>query len=382
MDDELALADGREAVAVGVADALGGARGERGEEEIGTRVEQQLARVREAEQPLADDEVLRCDPDLVHQEGLEIGRDLPIEGQSDDRAPAPLAEEALELPDEVLGFLLDLHVAVAQHPAHARVLDAESGEEAGDEGSNHLLDGDEAFVLAAESDEPRDPPGDRDEPEHRLLGVADAPDHQAEAEVGDEGERMRGVARDGGEHREDLAHEVLFDIRSVGVFELRLVEHDDPIAPQLGHQSLPAVLLAVHQRPGTDRDRRELLRRGHAVLARDRDAGLHLAVQPGDPHHVELVEVGRGDGEEPHPFEQGHARIPGFLEHPLVEREPGDLAVDEAFGRVGSDCRKGSGHGAAPGAARRKGRWLQRWRSLLRLRENLALPAKAVPGKE
>ena len=148
MDDELALADGREAVAVRVVHPFGGARGEGGEEEVGARVEHELARVREAEQALAGDEVLRGDPDLVHQKGLEVRRDVAIEGEPDDRPAAPLAEQALELAHQVLGFLLDLHVAVPQHPAHARVLDPEAGEEAAHERPDDLLDGDEAVRLA------------------------------------------------------------------------------------------------------------------------------------------------------------------------------------------------------------------------------------------
>ena len=159
--------------------------------------------------------------------------------------------------------------------------------------------------------------------------------------LGMKGKGCAGSLADGREHREYLAHEVVFDPRPVLGVELRFVEHADVVLSQLGHQRLPAPLLIVHEGAGPDRDGRELFGRGHAVLARGGDAGLDLAVQAGDPHHVELVEVGSGDGEEAHPLQQGHARIPRFLEHPLVEREPGELAVDEALGRAGSDCGGG-----------------------------------------
>ena len=333
--------------------ALGAWR-EGGEEEVGARVEQELARVRQAEQPLARDEVPGADPDLVHQERLEVLGDVAVEGKPDDRAPAPLAEQALELAHQVLGLLLDLHVAVAQYPAHARILDPEAGKEAADEGADDLLDGNEPIRIAPELDEPRDPLGNRNEPEHRLLPVVDAAHHEAEPEVGDEGKGMRGIACDGGEDRKDLAHEMLFETRPVGVVDIRLVEHEDSRAAHLGHQRLPAALLIVHQRPRPDRDRGELLGGGHPVLAPGADAGLHLPVQAGNPHHVELVEVGRGDGEEAHALEQGHARVPRFLEHALVEREPGQLAVDEPLGRVHSDSGgRGCGHGEpAPATAR------------------------------
>src|SRR5207302_76590 len=39
--------------------------------------------------------------------------------------------------------------------------------------------------------------------------------------------------------------------------------------------------------------------------------------------------IGAEDGEEFHPFEQGHARILRLLEHAPIELEPRQLAVDE-----------------------------------------------------
>ena len=53
----------------------------------------------------------------------------------------------------------------------------------------------------------------------------------------------------------------------------------------------------------------------------------------------ELVEVGRGDGEEFDAFEEGKVIAEGFVEDALVEFQPGEFAVEE-----------GSGHGR--GAAR------------------------------
>ena len=60
------------------------------------------------------------------------------------------------------------------------------------------------------------------------------------------------------------------------------------------------------------------------------DAGEKLAFEPGDPHHVELVEIVRRDRQKAQPLEQRMARIVGLGEHPLVEGEPGQLAIDEA----------------------------------------------------
>ena len=68
------------------------------------------------------------------------------------------------------------------------------------------------------------------------------------------------------------------------------------------------------------------------ILARRLDAGNDLAAQAGHAHHVEFVEVRGRDGEEAQALEQRMALVLGLLQHPLVEMEPGLLAVEEAAG--------------------------------------------------
>ena len=77
-------------------------------------------------------------------------------------------------------------------------------------------------------------------------------------------------------------------------------------------------------------DRIELLRRGEAVLAQGLDAGEMLAFEPGNPHHIEFVEIARRDRQEAQPLEQRMPLVVGLGENPLVKGEPGQLAVDEA----------------------------------------------------
>ena len=71
-----------------------------------------------------------------------------------------------------------------------------------------------------------------------------------------------------------------------------------------------------------------------AVGREGADAGLHLLAQSGHPDLEELVEVGREDGEELGPLEQGGGGVLGEREHPLVEVEPGQLAVEQSVGSV------------------------------------------------
>ena len=54
------------------------------------------------------------------------------------------------------------------------------------------------------------------------------------------------------------------------------------------------------------------------------------ALEAGDAHHKELVEVAREDREEVGPLEQGERGVFGELEDTLVEREPAQFAVEVA----------------------------------------------------
>src|SRR5690349_20083537 len=75
-------------------------------------------------------------------------------------------------------------------------------------------------------------------------------------------------------------------------------------------------------------DRVDLLARRHAVGAAGVDAGIELVEEAGHPDHEELVQIRGVDRAEAQLLEQRHVRILGELEHPLVEVEPGELAVE------------------------------------------------------
>ena len=74
----------------------------------------------------------------------------------------------------------------------------------------------------------------------------------------------------------------------------------------------------------------------------DGNAGAQLALEAGDANHEELVEIVGGDGEEADPFEQRMGVVVRLLEHPAVELEPRQLAIDEPL-RAGHEveCRRG-----------------------------------------
>ena len=101
----------------------------------------------------------------------------------------------------------------------------------------------------------------------------------------------------------------------------------------------PFGLLRHDQGIGLRRDRVELLGRGAAVDRQILDPAQLLAFQAGHAGHEEFVDVGSGDGQEAQPLEQGMRHVGRFLQHPPIERQPRQFAVEIAIGggrRAGS----------------------------------------------
>ena len=77
--------------------------------------------------------------------------------------------------------------------------------------------------------------------------------------------------------------------------------------------------------------RRSCSRGDKAVGRAHRQAHLVATFQAGDPDHVELVEVRREDREELRPLQQRQRRVGGQRQHPGVEVQPAQLAVEVAI---------------------------------------------------
>ena len=69
-----------------------------------------------------------------------------------------------------------------------------------------------------------------------------------------------------------------------------------------------------------------------AVERRFDDPVGHLALQPCDPDHEELVQVVREDREELHPLKERMRRVERLLKYAAVELDPTQLPVDEQPG--------------------------------------------------
>ena len=89
------------------------------------------------------------------------------------------------------------------------------------------------------------------------------------------------------------------------------------------------------QRSALARDCVELFLGRQPVRGLGGEPRLGLALQTGDAHHVELVEVVGEDGEELRSLEQRHLLAFGEGEHAGVEFEPRELTVQEAARSAG-----------------------------------------------
>ena len=278
------------------------------------------------------------------------------------RRPEPAAGQLAfqRLQQVLVAVLLDLEVGVAGDPERVALGHLHAGEQLRQVRGDQVLERQEVStrrrVLGGDPDQARHVVGHLDpgEPLGTALGVAHG-DRQVEREAGDVGERVRGVDRERRQHREDGLGEVRRQRRALAVGQRRPPHDPDALLGQLrAHLVEEDLRVRVGQLLGARGDPGQLLARGQPVRAAHLQAGLVAALQPGDPDHVELVQVAREDRQELGPLQQRLAGVLGQREHPGVEVEPGQLAVEvavvgQAGGMGDGPRRRYDGHGGVRG---------------------------------
>ena len=106
------------------------------------------------------------------------------------------------------------------------------------------------------------------------------------------------------------------------------MEHKASLGELGQHVVMQAATVLPHQVADDLRDGMELCLGGHAVGRTLDDAGRDLPLQAGHPDLVELVEIAAEDGEELQSLEEGGSGVERLVQHPAVELQPGELAVD------------------------------------------------------
>ena len=141
---------------------------------------------------------------------------------------------------------------------------------------------------------------------------------------------MPGIDRQGRQHREHQTPEVLAGL-ALGVSVQRIPASQVDALLGQGGQQVPGQQrrCRLHLGPNLNGDAGQLFAWTEPIRGRVDQRRFELLVQPGDPDHEELVLVGGVDGQELQALEQGIAAVEGLAQHPLVERQPGHLPVEE-----------------------------------------------------
>ena len=242
-------------------------------------------------------------------------------------------QDRLDRLQEVLVLVVELEVGVAGHPERHPVQELHPGEEPVEVGGDHLLEGNEPEPVG-QRHEPREERRDLDAGEAlpARLGVADD-DRQVQRQVRDIRKRVRRVDRQRGEDRVHVLLERRLQLAAVGVVEVVPALEADPRLLEPGRDVLGEDRgLTLDEGSHLLADGADRLERVEAVRRPGADARRDLLLQTRDANLEELVEVHREDGQELGPFEQRTCRILGEREHPRVEVEPGELAVQKAVG--------------------------------------------------
>jgi hypothetical protein len=172
-------------------------------------------------------------------------------------------------------------------------------------------------------------PGEAPLAAHRIA------DHHPEVqrEVGDVGEGVPGVDGQRGQDGEDPLGECLDQELLVLLVELGPGREPDPGVGQGRCDPLQEHRLHVGERQRElVPDVEQLLGRGAPVRAGDGQASGQLVLERGHPDLEELVEVLAEDGQELAPLEHGDPLVLRQGQNPLVEVEPGQLAIQVAGG--------------------------------------------------
>ena len=296
-------------------------------------------RVETDRRPSAVDLVGR-DLQLARQDIENAGRSVMADLEPHDLAEAALRELELDSLEQVVGIVREREVSIARHAKDGQRLDRPA-DHVVEEVNDQVLDQD-TRASRADADEPGHAVGDVDADETPLArgGV----DH-------DRGDVQR--------ERRDVAGTAPPEPTAIGVSSGAISRSNRFVSARCSrgvHSSndtmrMPSAASAGRRtsshsaswsafRASTRCSRLlERLPRGASIGRAALDLRLDLFAGPGHAHGEELVEVRRDDPAQLHALEQRDAGIRRELEHPPVEVEPRQLAVEEPIGRRRSRSR-------------------------------------------
>ena len=330
--------------------------------------ERDLAQVGQAERRGQRVDLERRQLHVPRQELANPLRHVLAHFQPDDRTEVPLAHDLDDRAQQVARLVLpDFEIRVARDPEGVGGGNLESGEEQVEIRRDQLFDPDEPaaprleaeFVAAAarRPDQPRQRLGHLD-PGEALALIPVVDDHrQVQAQVRHVGKRVARIERERRQDGEDVALEVGPQLALL-LGRKGVVRDDlDPLVAELRQQVFAPTIVEAPAFPlEVGADAGQLLGRRHAVRRRLERAPLQLPAQTRDADHEELVQVAAVDRQELDPLEQRVPRVARLLQHPAVEPQPAQLAVDVVLGKPRRDGRRGPSGSRARFRLRRFGR--------------------------
>ena len=145
---------------------------------------------------------------------------------------------------------------------------------------------------------------------------------------------MRRIDRQWGEHWTDLCTIEILQPDCILLAHLVHRQEPDAIRVQSRTQFIPpTTVLIIHHPANSPVDRSECLCRRKPVNTALHHFTFHLLLDASHPDLEKLVQVGAGDAEEFNALKKWVLRVERFIEHPLVELQPAQFAVDKMVRR-------------------------------------------------
>ena len=269
----------------------------------------------------------------------QLLRGVPLDLQPHGGQTGPLLEHLLHVLPEVLHdvvvLVLRADVGVAGDRDNMLLLHLIGIKEGVGIGQDNLLGEQVPQPPLLQPEEGGQCLGDGDQAELPLPVPAEGEDN-VQALGGQMRERMVAVHHHGREHRLHIVLEPALHLLALLAVQLLRLEGANIAGPQplfqLGDNLVPLLVQGGHRLA----DGLKLLGRGQAAAA------VHIVLL-GQSHvvdgahtdHEKLVQVTGEDGGEFQPLKQGDILVPGLLQHPLVEPQPGEFPL---LGVAGVHC--------------------------------------------
>ena len=333
MQQHILLGDGGEHVAIMVLHPFGHTRGKRRPQQIGAGVQHQFGQIGNPDQPVHLDHFLLADGEFLHDQLFQRRRGPGRDFHPHHFAPAAAFQGGFKLADQILGLVLDLQIAIAQHPERAGAFDPVARKQPVQMQDQQFLQRQEPMAFTGQGHKAVNLMRHWQQgAERAFVRHTFQLQRQCKAFVRDERKRMGGVNRQRRQDREHLIEKEIRQKRRILGGHIIPAQQGNSGPGHFGLQPGKHRLLPGHQAAGIQINQHQLLGGGQSIQRRGHIARQRQFAQTGDADHVKFVQIGRGNRQKPQPFQQRHTRVLGLAQHPPVKPQPAEFAVHKPGG--------------------------------------------------